>query len=273
MARLTTNKTSFTSGEISPDLLGRGDLRAYENGAAKLRNVFINPTGGLTRRHGLRYIDTARGDGRMVAFEFNTEQIYLLVFTDLFVDAYRDGVKVASLATPWTQAQVGQIVWVQSADTLLVVHPDVAPKKITRTSDSSWTVSDWIFVEKDGRIYQPHHKFADDGVTLSASATTGSITLTASVDVFVAAHVGARFRFENKEVEITAFTSATVVSASVKESLAATAATKDWEEQSFSVVRGWPASLKLSSGPDGHRRVARFAQPAMAVKIRRFVQF
>ncbi|MDA0304933.1 MAG: hypothetical protein O3B76_01415 [Proteobacteria bacterium] len=245
MARLTTNKTSFTSGEISPDLLGRGDLRAYENGAAKLRNIFINPTGGLTRRHGLRYIDTARGDGRLVAFEFNTEQVYLLVFTDLFADAYRDGVKVASFATPWTQAQIGQIVWVQSADTLLVVNPDVAPKKITRTSDSSWTVSDWTFVEKDGRIYQPHHKFADDGVTLTASAATGSITLTASADVFVAAHVGARFRFENKEVEITAFTSATVVSASVKESLAATAATKDWEEQSFSVVRGWPASLNF----------------------------
>ena len=73
MPRLTTHKTSFTSGEISPRLLGRGDLTAYENGAAKMRNVFIHPTGGVTRRKGLRYADTARGDGRLVSFEFNTE--------------------------------------------------------------------------------------------------------------------------------------------------------------------------------------------------------
>ena len=68
MTRLTLHKTSFTSGEISPRLLGRGDLTAYENGAGKLRNVFIHPTGGVTRRPGLRYLDTALGNGRLVAF-------------------------------------------------------------------------------------------------------------------------------------------------------------------------------------------------------------
>lgn len=158
MARLTTHKTSFTAGEISPRLLGRGDLRAYENGAAKLRNVFIHPTGGISRRKGLGYVDTARGDGRLVAFEFNTEQVYLLVFTDLFIDVYRDSVKVASFATPWTEDQIAQIVWVQSADTLLVVHPEVPPKKITRTSDTAWTVTDWTFIEKDDRIFQPQSR-------------------------------------------------------------------------------------------------------------------
>ena len=134
MPRLTLHKTSFTSGEISPRLLGRGDLSDYENGAAKLRNIFVHPTGGISRRGGLRYVDTAPGDGRLVSFEFNTEQVYLLVFTDLQVDAYRDGVKVASFATPWTEAQIKQIVWVQTADTLLVTHPDVGPRKITRTT-------------------------------------------------------------------------------------------------------------------------------------------
>ena len=243
MARLTTHKTSFTAGEISPRLLGRGDLRAYENGAAKLRNVFIHPTGGVSRRGGLSYVDTARGDGRLVAFEFNTEQVYLLVFTDLFIDAYRDGVKVASFPTPWTEEQIAQIAWVQSADTLLVVHPEVPPKKITRTSDTAWTVTEWAFIEKDDRIFQPHHKFGDEDVTLTASATTGTITLTASADIFLSGHVGTRFRLENKEVGITAFTSATQAQASVKETLASTSATKDWEEQSFSAVRGWPASV------------------------------
>jgi hypothetical protein len=74
MTRIREIKTTFTAGEVSRDLLGRGDLRAYENGALALRNVFINPTGGVTRRAGLAYIDTAAGNGKLIAFEFSTEQ-------------------------------------------------------------------------------------------------------------------------------------------------------------------------------------------------------
>ena len=56
MTRQRLSKTNFTSGEISAELLGRGDLTAYDNGAALLRNVFILPTGGVTRRPGLRFV-------------------------------------------------------------------------------------------------------------------------------------------------------------------------------------------------------------------------
>ncbi len=247
MARLQMYKNSFTAGEISPRLLGRGDLSAYGNGAAMLRNVFIHPTGGVSRRSGLRLIDTARGTGRILSFEFNTEQIYLLVFTDLFVDVYKNGVKTATIATPWTIAQIPQINWTQSADTLFVVHPDVAPRKITRTSDTVWNISDITYYADDtsGRIFQPHHKFADDAVTLSPSATSGTITLTASTGFFVPGHQGTRMRIGNKEVEITNVISATQATALVKEPLASTAATRDWEEQAFSPPRGWPVSVSF----------------------------
>ena len=102
MTRIREIKTTFTAGEVSPDLLGRGDLRAYDNGALALRNVFINPTGGVTRRSGLRYIDTAAGDGKLIAFEFNTQQTSLLVITDSQIDIYTGGVKEASIAAPWS---------------------------------------------------------------------------------------------------------------------------------------------------------------------------
>ncbi|MHA1597622.1 MAG: hypothetical protein ACTSV1_02785 [Alphaproteobacteria bacterium] len=243
MARLNTLKTNFTAGEIAPQMIGRPDLKAYENGATKLTNVFIHPTGGLGRRSGLSYIGTAAGSGRLVGFEFNAEQVYLLVFTDRNVDVYKDGARVTGFSTPWTEAEIAGINWTQSADTLLVVHPDVAPKKITRTSDTAWTVTDWIYYEKDSRVYQPQHKFADDDVTLTPSATSGAITLTASTDVFVSGHTGVRFRIGDKEVEVTTVTSPTLAAATVKETLGAITATKEWEEQSFSPVRGWPASV------------------------------
>lgn len=253
MVQINIDKSNFTGGEISPRLLGRGDLKVYANGAGRLRNVFIHPTGGITRRPGLRYVDTARGAGRLVSFEFNTEQVYLLVFTDAHVDVYKDDEVVADFETPWTAAQISELDWVQSADTLFVVHPDVQPRRITRTSHTSWTLSAWVFLDEQkaasgsdpavDRIQQPHHKYAGDDITLTPSATTGSITLTASAAVFDPGHVGLRLRIANKEVEITAVGSTTSATATVKETLGGTSATKDWEEQAFSILRGWPVSV------------------------------
>ena len=140
MARATLLKTSFAAGEISPRLLGRSDLSAYENGASRLRNVAIHPTGGVTRRPGLRYIATAAGEGRLASFEFNTEQVYLLLFTANKITVFRDDVPVAEIATPWTTAQIPQLVWVQSADVLFVAHPEVRTRRITRTSAPSASV-------------------------------------------------------------------------------------------------------------------------------------
>jgi hypothetical protein len=243
MSRVRIQKTNFTAGEVSPRLLGRSDLRSYENGAAKLRNVFIHPTGGLSRRAGLRYVDSIPGPGRLISFEFNTEQVYLLVFTDQNVGVYRTGIKVAEFATPWTEDHLRQINWTQSADTLLVVHPDVPPKKITRTSESEWRISDWVFSEVNGRIYQPHHKFAGDDVTVQASGITGQITVTASEDVFVPDHSGTRLRIADKEVKIISVLSARAVRANVNQSLVSANQTEDWEEQAFSPVHGWPVSV------------------------------
>ena len=243
MTRIREIKTTFTAGEVGRDLLGRGDLRAYENGALKLRNVFINPTGGVTRRAGLAYIDTAAGDGKLVAFEFNTEQTYLLVITDEQIDIYADGVLDETIAAPWAAAQIPQLAWTQSADTMLFTHPDAPPKKLTRGPGGTWSLTDWNFFTDGNVRQQPYFKFAGSEVTLTPSATTGTITLTASADVFEAGHEGTRLRIAGKEVEITDFDSATVVTATVIETLPGVSATIDWEEQAFSAVRGYPVTV------------------------------
>nr|BDD44017.1 hypothetical protein 10 [Alphaproteobacteria bacterium] len=243
MTRIRDIKTNFTAGEVASELLGRGDLRAYENGALALRNVFIKPTGGVTRRSGLNYIDTARGDGKLISFEFNTAQTYLLAVTDLKIDIYAGGVLDDTMDSPWEEGQIPQLAWTQSADTLLLTHPDVAPYKLTRLGDGSWTLEEWSFFDDDGVIRQPYFKFAPTDVTLTPSGTSGSITLTASSTIFEEDHEGTRLRVGGKEVEITDFDSATVVTVDVIETLSGTNATIDWEEQAFSAVHGFPATV------------------------------
>jgi len=237
MAQSRTLKTSFTAGELAPELLGRPDLRASANGARRLRNVLIQPTGGVTRRPGLRHVAMLPGAAKLIAFEFNTEQTYLLVLTEGAMAVYIDDGQVAQVAGPWTAAMLPQIAFTQSADTLLLCHPDMPPQRITRTSHASWTVAPWTF------LYEPFHRFAAEAVTLAASATSGSVTLTASAAVFAAGHVGVRFRIGTQRVLVTAVASATQATATVEEALAGTAATADWDEAAFSPVHGWPVCL------------------------------
>jgi hypothetical protein len=245
MSVVRVAKTSFASGEIGPSMLGRADLRAFENGARRLRNVFVEPSGGVRRRPGLAHVASLPGPARLLAFEFSTEQAYLLALSGGALRVYRDGALAATLAVPWNTAQVGQVAWTQSADTLLAVHPEVPPQRITRTSHADWTVEPWRFREEKGIDNQPYHKFAADEATLAPSATSGAIALAASADVFAAGHVGQRLRVQQKEMTVTAVAGPRSASATLVagQTLPNTDATRDWEEPAFSPARGWPVSV------------------------------
>lgn len=236
MAAGRSTKTSFTAGELGDQLLGRGDLRAFENGARRLRNVFIQPTGGVTRRPGLRHVAMLPGAARLIAFEFNTEQSYLLALTHQRLDIFRDDVVVATLAAPWTAAMLDQIAHTQSADTLLLLHPAMPPQRVTRSSHTSWSIGGWEWVAP------PFFRFAAPELALTPSATTGSVTLTASAPFFAPGHAGAQLRIGGRRVTVTAVASATSATAQVAEALSAAAPTPDWDEAAFSGARGWPAT-------------------------------
>ena len=78
-----------------------------------------------------------------------------------------------------TGARLSTINWTQSADTLIVVHPDIQPISIVRgASNSSWTASTITFTNIPdyaftSRLFNPQG-------TLTPSAVSGKINLTAS---------------------------------------------------------------------------------------------
>lgn len=249
---LSDIENNFTGGELSPELSHRSELRAYQNGATSLRNAMVLPYGGVSWRPGLRYLATVDAR-RLIDFHFNREQGYALAFGELSLSVFKDGALQATVVTPWPAADLRRLYWTQSADTLLCVHPDYPPQKITRQSHTAWTIEPWAFVVDDTapRKYSPHYKFAADDATLQASGTSGTVTLTARASSggaglpwFQTAHVGARFRIKNKEVEITAVPAddSITATAAVKQTLVDVLETTDWSEEVFSAMRGWPAT-------------------------------
>lgn len=243
MTRLKSVKTSFTGGCVSPDLLGRGDLAAFENGELTLTNVLIEPTGGIRRRPGTGFIAIVPGPGRLIPFTFSSEQTHLLVLTDRQVSVFGDDALQATLPSPWTLAQIANLTWAQSGDVLLVCHPDVEPRRISRRGPGHWTVEPWVFAEEEGRPRIPFFRFADAAITLTPSGLTGRVRLRASAPVFMPEHEGAPWRIHRKPGRIAAVRSVTEAEIDLADSLPHTNPTADWDEAAFSPQRGWPLSV------------------------------
>ena len=93
MARVAAQLTNFTAGELSPRLDGRNDLAKYSAGCATVENMVIYPHGAAARRPGTQYVaevKTSANSTRIIPFEFNTEQTYVLELGNLYMRFYRN---------------------------------------------------------------------------------------------------------------------------------------------------------------------------------------
>lgn len=205
------------------------------------------------------YTQAANSALRLVNFEFNSDQSYMLAFTDKNIAVYRDGVFQVDIPAPnITSAMLSDINWAQSADTLIIFHEDIVPQLIQRQgADDFWSLSDLSFESI------PYHAFTEvtqTGAaagfgTLTPSATTGTITLTVSSGTFTSASIGQYCEGNGGLARILSLQSATVVNAFVEIPFYNTTATAaaSWNyltgyEPAWSVSRGWPISGTFHSG-------------------------
>lgn len=194
MPRFVEFQTNFSTGELDPLLRARVDLQSYNNALAKATNVLIQPQGGLRRRPGTKHIlelpnssTASAGNGvRLVPFQFSVDDSYMLCFTHQRMYVIKDGVVITAinggannyLTTSITSDMVDDMCWTQSADTLIVVHPDLQPTTIVRgATDATWTATTITFdsVPKYAFNIDFH---TNNSETLTPSAVSGNITLT-----------------------------------------------------------------------------------------------
>ncbi len=220
MAKASFPFNNFTAGELSPRLDGRTDVNKYFNGCKTLQNFIIHPHGGASRRPGTKFVrevKTSSNFTRIIPFEFNITQSYILEFGENYFRVHKDGGTVVSGGSPvevttvYTSAQVAEIKFTQSADVMYLVHPSHPVQKITRTSHTAWTITEVNFLR--GPMQDPN----TTSTTLTANGRTGSVTITASASTFVSTDVGRLVRLHDGFAKITNFSSATSVTATVQE--------------------------------------------------------
>lgn len=219
MTRLYEIQTNFQSGEIDPKVRGQTDLKLYANGLSRMRNVARLAGGGIERRPGTLDLVGFPTRARLIDFEFSSTQRYVMAFLagELRVFSSAGALLQTITGCPWTNNQLFELGYTQNGD-IMIVTCSAFTSEIKRTGASTFTVGAFAFLASANnlRVYQPYYKFADDAVTISPSAATGSITLTASAATFVSGHIGQRFRIYDNEVLITALTSALIATGTVQ---------------------------------------------------------
>jgi len=156
--------------------------------------------------------------------------------------------EVYTLTSPYVEADLFELKFVQSADTLYIFHPDYAPRTLVRASDTSWTLAVITFLDgpylplnTTATTLTPSAFAPGTGVTLTASATTGIN----DDQGFLSTDVGRYIRIRQGSVWgyvlITGWTSTTVVTVTVINTLTSTAAKTDWRMGVYSDTTGYPS--------------------------------
>lgn len=175
---MRTLQRSFAGGIITPELYGRIDLAKFQTGLAECSNMIILPHGPATKRPGFEYVWAAKNASkaaRLIPFSYSTTQTYAIEFGDQYVRFYTEGGILLSagvpyeVATPYLEADLFDLHFVQSADVLTIVHPSYAPRELRRLGATSWTLSTITFAPAIS---------APTGVTATATVGSGTTTYT-----------------------------------------------------------------------------------------------
>jgi|TARA_R110002110_G_scaffold43923_6_gene135928 hypothetical protein len=93
---------AFSGGAISPATFSRVDLAKFGSAAKTLRNFFVRAEGGASNRAGFKYAKEVKDSAvkaRLIPFEFNEEQAYIIEAGNLYMRFYSDGGAVLESST------------------------------------------------------------------------------------------------------------------------------------------------------------------------------
>lgn len=150
MANVRTLERSFGGGELTPEFFGRIDDVKYQSGLAKCRNMIVLPHGPATNRPGTAFVREVKFSNlrtRLIPFSYSTTQTMVLEFGQEYIRFHTNGATLLSggspyeVATPYVEADLFDLHFVQSADVLTITHPNYAPRELKRLGATSWTLT------------------------------------------------------------------------------------------------------------------------------------
>lgn len=221
-------------------VIPRGPLKILV-GSAQGEGDYIE-TELATGNHSLAFTPTG---SFWIRFQ-NTKRTYKYV-SDVNVEA----AGVMEIPAPWATADLRNLRYDQSGDIVFIACRNFLQRAVERRSTTSWSLVRYL---SDNGPFGLEN--TDAAITLTAGATQGNTTLTASRPIFSASHVDTAL-FKSRATStsthegvsrVVAFTTGTIVDIEVLTTFASTAATQFWSESLWSGVQGFPSATAFYEG-------------------------
>lgn len=159
MPRSAVIQSSFAAGEVSPWLHGRVDLARYFIGLRQLQNALVMMYGGANRRPGSRFVCFTKGTNetypeRLLRFKFSEEQAYVIEAGGGYFRFFMDHGQIVEpedetvpyeIVTPYTEEEVWELTYVQTADVMYLCHVNHPPQVLSREGHTDWTLEPFEF--------------------------------------------------------------------------------------------------------------------------------
>ena len=202
---LHTTTNNFTGGEISPLLWGRPDLEKYSSSCRVMENMIPLPYGGARRRPGtIAVADAKTPDCRLIPFRYSVSTNFILELGYSVAASYmrffsnkaqvKSGGSPYEISAPYGSIEeIRTIQYRQINDIMYLVCPTKPTYKLSRLSDTSWTLTEvpWTWpAMRDENI-------TDTTLSLDTSTVGTGRTLTASSALFNADMVGGHFQLSH----------------------------------------------------------------------------
>jgi hypothetical protein len=199
--RATYGQWSFNGGELSPRLKGRPDQNIFSISAETMVGWLPLLQGPALVAPGTYYVEKAAGACRLFPFEYIPTQGYVIEASAAKFRFYTNDVRIETapnvayqVAHGYTLAQLQALDYWQSADVLYLVGGSVKPKKLSRLTAVTFSIADLDLSNGPMEIGN-----GDETSTVTVSATTGAITVTANTPIFAAGDVGGLFEIVAKD--------------------------------------------------------------------------
>jgi hypothetical protein len=232
---LVIPQRDFSGGEVDAEARRRDDTKLQRSSLRTGKNLRSRNAGGVSRRPGSRHLFLDEGRPAWVRPTSNVR--HKLSFTANTFTARNNANAIVTQLTgcPWSAAQVKELVWIAANERVFVAHRSF-PTQVFTWDGTAWHREAFAFIsDLNGTIRQPYYRFAGQGVTMTPSGLTGSITVNFSANVLIPGHVGVRFRYNEREIVITAVTNGTTGTATVIDALPPTYSVEVSDNSAFSV--------------------------------------
>lgn len=152
MAAIRSLQRAFAGGVLTPEFFGQIEDAKYQTGLVTCRNFIIKPHGPVANRPGTRFVLEVKNSAqtvKLIPFIYSTTQTMCLEVGQNYIRFHTQGGTLLDpvsglpyeIATPYVEADLFDLHYVQSDDILTITHENYPPSELRRLGATNWTLT------------------------------------------------------------------------------------------------------------------------------------